>query len=111
MCVWGLALIRIPRDRLGFAYILGRLVSLVREVLRVAVPDTTSSFIWSIANITLARLILNLRRLSSDAGDNNAEFQDEGEVEDEGEGGVELPVLHRERHWGGRRDSEPHKIL
>jgi len=66
-------------------------------------------FIWSISNITLARLILNLRRLSSDAGDNSEE-----EVEDDGDDGVEqteLPVLRRGCSGSRRSDSEPHKIL
>jgi hypothetical protein len=83
-------------------------MSLVR-VLRVQVPDTILSFIWSISNITLARLILNLRRLSSDAGDNSEE-----EVEDDGDDGVEqteLPVLRRGCSGSRRSDSEPHKIL
>ena len=99
---------RIPRDCLGFAYILGCLVS-VPFACFVSRLTRHHSFIWSVSNITLARLILNLRRLANDAGDNNAEFQDE---EDDGVEGteLELPVLRRER-GGGRSDLEPHKIL
>ena len=57
---------------------------------------TTHSFFWSVSNITLARLILSLRRVSTDRGDANANagFKYERELEDED--GVEqigLPVL------------------
>ena len=108
MCV-GFALMRIPRGRLGFAYILGRVVSVASAWFVSRCLTRLHSFIWSVSNITLARLILNLRRLSNDAGDSNAEFQDE---EDDGVEGteLELPVLRRER-GGGQSDSEPHKIL
>ncbi|KAH0835715.1 hypothetical protein J3R83DRAFT_9536 [Lanmaoa asiatica] len=52
-------------------------------------------FIWSIANITLARLILNLRRLSSNAGDKAAYGAEPSDDTKEGMEPTELLVLRR----------------
>jgi len=98
----------------GSLYFLGlfalRLLNLLLCVIAPA-PLTFLGvfFIWSISNITLARLILNLRRLSCDAGDNHAECKDEEDDNVEC-AELELPVLRRECRGGGS-DAEPHKIL
>ncbi|KAN0078365.1 hypothetical protein V8E55_010422 [Tylopilus felleus] len=67
-------------------------------------------FLWSVCNITVSRLIFNLRRLSSEAAANpNTRDEDEEEkLEDVEEGGgteqTELPVLHKERDRRERHD-------
>ncbi|KAF8839976.1 hypothetical protein BDN67DRAFT_969216 [Paxillus ammoniavirescens] len=74
----------------GCVYFLGLFVlRLVNLVLSIVAPLSLMFlglfFIWSISNITLTRLILNLRRVSDRA------------EEDDLAGATELPVLHRHR--------------
>ncbi|KAF8556649.1 hypothetical protein OG21DRAFT_1482863 [Imleria badia] len=66
-------------------------------------------FVWSISNITLARLILNLRRLSTDAGHKKGVIKDDETLDDdvkEGVEGTELPVLRRECSKSAQSDSQ-----
>lgn len=78
----------------------------------VAAPDVTSSslsssllysFVWSISNITIARLVMNLRRLSSEGDHKSIESIDDEDVQDDVKDGIErteLPMLRKE---GGTR--------
>lgn len=83
----------------GLAYILGYLVRAsplyfisLRSCGYLTRPH---SFIWSISNITLARLILNLRRLSNSVSD---EAGDEEVLSDDAKKSaeqMELPMLRK----------------
>ncbi|KAG9312686.1 hypothetical protein JVU11DRAFT_7103 [Chiua virens] len=68
-------------------------------------------FIWSISNITLSRLVLKLRRLSTPAVDDE---QEDAETALEDVEHTELPVLPRHGSGGGQSDSDPespHKLV
>ncbi|KAF8129077.1 hypothetical protein EV363DRAFT_1166787, partial [Boletus edulis] len=92
------------RDGSLYFFVLLRLLNLL---LCTVAPGSLTFlgvfFIWSISNITLARFIFNLRRLSNDACHKKVRFKDEEELADDMEQ-TELPVLRRECTGSGRRD-------
>ncbi|KAG6373659.1 hypothetical protein JVT61DRAFT_6325 [Boletus reticuloceps] len=94
------------RDGSLYFFVLLRLLNLLLCTIAPVSRQELSCdvcFIWSISNITLARFIFNLRRLSSDTCHKKVRFKDEEEIADDMER-TELPVLRRERTGSGRSD-------